>query len=52
MWGGDVPPSEENADLQDFTPERARMLLQGVYGDIPHQNNGLHLDGGVVDDAI
>ena len=50
--GRDVPPLEENADLPDFTPERAHLLLQGVYGDYPHHNNGLHLDGRVADDAI
>ena len=31
--GGGVPPPEENADHPDFTPERAHLLLQGVYGD-------------------
>ena len=46
--GGDLPPPEENADLPDFTPERTHMLLQEVYGDFPHHNNGSHLDGGVV----
>ena len=28
------------------------MLLQGVYGDYLHYNDGSHLDGGVADDAI
>ena len=27
------------------------MLLQGVYGDFPHHNDGSHLDGGIADDA-
>ena len=27
-------------------------MLQEVYGDFPHQNDGSHLDGGVVDDAL
>ena len=49
-WG--VPPPEENADLPDFTLEHAHLLLQEVYGDYPHHNDGLHLDGGVADDAI
>ena len=47
-----MPPLEENTDLPDFTPERANLLLQGVYGDYLHHNNGLHLDGGVADEAI
>ena len=50
--GGDVPPSEEHVNLLDFTPERANLLLQGVYGDYLHHNNGSHLDGGVADKAI
>ena len=45
------PPPEKNADLLGFTPERAHLLLQGVYGDFPHHNDGLHLDGGIPDDA-
>ena len=50
--GGCVPPTEENADLSYFTPERAHMMLRGVYGYYLHHNDGLHLDGGVADDAI
>ena len=50
--GGEVPPLEENANLLVFTPERANMLLQGVYGDFPHHNYGSHLEGGVADNAI
>ena len=50
-WGGTPPPPEENADLLGFTPERAHLLLQGVYGDFPHHNNGSHLDEGIVDNA-
>ena len=45
------PPPEENADLLGLTPDRAHLLLQGVYGDFPHHNNGLHLEGGNADDA-
>ena len=52
MWGGAFPPLEENADHPDFTPERAHLLLQGVYGDFLHHNDGSHLDGGVADDAL
>ena len=34
------------------TPERVHLLLQGVYGEFLHHNNGSHLDEGVADDAI
>ena len=50
--GGGLPPPEENIYLPGFTPERALLLLQEVYGDFPHPNNGLHLDGGVADDGL
>ena len=43
--GGALPPPEENAGLRDFTLERAQLLLQEVYGDFPHRNDGLHLEG-------
>ena len=46
MWGGDMPPPEENADLPGFTPERVHLLMQGVYGGFPHHNEELHLDRG------
>ena len=45
-------PPEETADLLGFTPERAHLLLQGVYGDLLHHNDRLHLDGGVTYDAV
>ena len=44
--GGAPPSTEEGADLQGFTPARAYLLLQEVYGDFPHHNNGTHLSGG------
>ena len=47
-----MPPPEKNADLSNFTPERAHLLLQGVYGDFPYHNYEFHLDGGVADYAI
>ena len=50
--GGELPPPEENADLPEFTPERAHLLLREVYEDFPHLNNGSHLDGGVADNAL
>ena len=49
--GGEATPPEENSDLPGFTPERAHLLLQGVYGDFPHHNDGSHLDGGIADDT-
>ena len=52
MWGGTRHPPEENAELPGFTLERAHLLLQGVYGDFPHHNDGSHLDGGIADDAL
>ena len=39
-------------DLKVFTPARAYLLLQEVYGNFPHHNNGTHLTGGVPDDAV
>ena len=29
--GGHAPPPEENAVFSEFSPERAHLLLQGVY---------------------
>ena len=52
MWGGMCPSPEENADLPDFTPERAHLLLKGVYGDFPHNNDGSHLNGGFEDNDL
>ena len=43
--GGGATPPEENADLLGFTPERAHLLLQRVYGDFPHHNDGSHRTG-------
>ena len=51
MPGGDATPTEENTDLLGFTPEHAHLLLQGVYGDFPHHNNGSHLDGGIANNT-
>ena len=50
--GGNVPSPEENADLPGFHPERAHLLLQGVYGDFLHHNNGSHLDRGIMDEDV
>ena len=50
--GGDVPPPEESTDLPEFPPECAHLLLQRVYGDFLHHNDGLHLDGGFQDNDV
>ena len=47
-----MPPLEENADLPDFRPESAHLLLWEVYGDFPHHNDGSHLDRGFAENAI
>ena len=49
--GGGATPRKEKADLPGLTPECAHLLLQGVYGDLPYHNDGLHLDGRISDDA-
>ena len=49
--GGDATPPEENEDLLGFTPERVHLLLQEVYGDFLHHNDGSHLDGGIAYNA-
>ena len=45
-------PQYECTDFPDFVPVRAHMLLKGVYGDYPHNNNGSKLDRVVLDDAV
>ena len=52
MGGLRAPPREENEDLPDFTPERAHMLFQGVYGYFLHHNNGSHLDRRFVENDL
>ena len=47
-----VYPQEEGIYLTYFALERAPLLLREVYGDFPHHNDGSHLDGGVLDDAL
>ena len=47
-----MSPLEENADIPDFTTQRMHLLLQEVYGDFLHHNDGSHLDRGVPDDTI
>ena len=47
-----MPLQEERAELTDFTPNRVHLLLKGFYVDYPHHKNGIHLEGGVLDDAV
>ena len=42
---------EEGADLKGFVPAAVDLLLDRVYGDHPHHNDGRHLTGGVDGDA-
>ena len=49
--GGADPSTEEGAELQDFTPTSLHLLLQVVYEDFLHHNDGTRLTGGVSDDA-
>lgn len=41
---------EEGADLPDYKSTPADLLLDSVYGDHVHPNDGRHLDGGYSDD--
>ena len=50
--GGLAPLPEENVDLSVFHLEFVHLLLQKVYGDFPHHNGGLHLDGGIMDNNV
>jgi len=43
--------TEEGADLPGYTSTEADRLLDTVYGDHPHANDGRHMDGGISDDA-
>ena len=47
-----MPPQEECADLPVIAPTRSHLLLQGVYGDLPHHNNRLQLDEGLLDEMF
>jgi hypothetical protein len=42
---------EPGADESGFAPGPANKLLDTVYGDWPHANDGRHLDGGVEGDV-
>ena len=45
-----VLPSEDGADLPGYVVTQADRLLDGVYGDHVHDNDGTHLSGGIVAD--
>jgi hypothetical protein len=42
--------SKQNGDLPDYILTDADRMMDGVYGDHIHQNDGSHLTGGVSDD--
>ena len=44
-------PQEKGEYLLYFTLEFAQLLLQEIYGDFLHHNDGLHLDGVIADNA-
>ena len=48
--GGRAPL--KNVDLPGFSMEHTHLLLQGVYGDFPHHNDGSHLDGVVLYNGV
>merc|ERR1711884_89602 len=43
-------PGEDGADLQGYELTEADRLLDSVYGNHAHANNGTHLNGGILDD--
>ena len=47
----DTFPPEEGADLPDYIATPTDDLLNILYGDHPHENDGCHLDGGIDNDA-
>jgi hypothetical protein len=44
--------SRENGDLPDYIQTDADQMMDAVYGDHIHQNDGMHLMGGISDNAI
>ena len=44
--------TEEGADLQGFLPTPADLLLDSIYGDHVHSNDGTHLNGDILDDRL
>jgi hypothetical protein len=41
-----------NTDLPGYQPTAADLLLDTIYGDHVHDNDGTHLDGGIANDAF
>jgi hypothetical protein len=52
----DAPPlvvaTDVEADLPGYQPTPADLLLDTVFGDHVHDNDGTHLDGGIANDAF
>jgi hypothetical protein len=46
------PPPNIGADLPGFVPSPADFLLHVVFGDHPHDNDGSHLDGDILQDRL
>jgi hypothetical protein len=46
-----ISRKDPGADLPGFEPAPVDQLLDDVYGDWPHHNDGRHLNGGVLEDA-
>ena len=44
--------TEARADAEGYDPTVADHLLDAIYGDHPHVNDGCHLDGGFQHDAV
>ena len=50
--GGTPHYMEEVMDLQGLTPSRVHLLLQEIYKESPHNNDGTHLTGLVPKNAV
>jgi hypothetical protein len=42
----------DDADLPGYERSEVDLVLDMVFGDHVHQNNGSHLDGGIIDDSM
>ena len=47
-----APSLEDGADLPEFSPSRAHLLLEGFYGDHLHHNVMAYLDGFILYNAM
>jgi hypothetical protein len=50
--GKDNNHDQEDSDIPEATLSNADQKMDTVYGDHVHQNPGMHLTGGIADDAI